>query len=425
MKIAYVLKRFPRFSETFILNEILELEKQGAEIEIFSLLPPLDDIRHEHFKELKAPVFYLPEKSIPDQCQLLWGNAQEPLCEQFLFKLIQEPNSVFNGLFSGKKVKQAIHLSLQATTLALLANTRGIQHFHAHFASDATTVSMLAGRLTGISYSFTAHAKDIYHTYTTVETDQALLRQKINESSFVVTVSEYNRNYLENLGGITDTRKIIRLYNGIDQSRFKPTDKVRNNNQFLAVGRFVEKKGFKYLVDACAILKDEGIDFQCLLVGYGDEEENLNRQITENGLENEVLMPGSQTQEKLMETMRDSSLMVLPCIVSSTGDRDGLPTVLLEAMMMELPLVSTKVAGIPEIIDHEETGLLVPPEDPEKLAAALKTILKDRIRALNMGKAGRVKAQQLFSLDNNVNTLLGYFNCAVSGTLPSLAGNPK
>jgi len=415
MKIAYVLKRFPRFSETFIVNEILELEKQGVEVEIYALmLPPEDEIRHENLALIKAPVFYLPLKDQSKHICILQGSAIDIPSEKGLDKSLTDPSFIFDDLFPGKKSSAAIHLSFQAYALAMLASGRGVEHFHAHFATDSTTVALIASRISQIAYSFTAHAKDIYHTYVSVEKDKALLEKKINEASFVITVSEFNRQHLNVITDNQSKDKIMRLYNGIDLSKFTSSGK-KNHRQFIAVGRLVEKKGFSYLIDACAILKSNAVKFKCLIVGEGPERETLIDKINEHGLQDDVFLLGSQTQDVLKTTINQSEFMVLPCVVTDSGDRDGLPTVLLEAMSMSLAVISTRVAGVPEIIDDKETGLLVAPNNPQQLSQAINQLLDNSETVLNMGGLARVKADRLFNLSANVTELKQLFNHVTSG----------
>ena len=223
--------------------KFLALEKQGVEVEIYALmLPPEDEQRHENLTLIKAPIFYLPSKLTQEHWHIFLGNTAHEPREINLKRFLGKTNNTFlKGEFVGKRDSSAMHRSLQALTLAMLASSRGIDHFHAHFATDATTVAQLASRLSGISYSFTAHAKDIYHTYVSIEADKAMLQSKIREASFVVTVSEYNRNHLDNLKG-DRSDNVYRLYNGIDLSRFYPVTETTHSHRILAVGRLVEKK---------------------------------------------------------------------------------------------------------------------------------------------------------------------------------------
>ena len=407
-RIGYVLKRFPRFSETFILNELLELQRQGVTVEVFSLMRPPQEPRHAMLKSLRVPVTYLPRGG-----DLAKWKVSTSICaeqqESGITYLFTQEDMPFSELLPGKDVTTTAQLCLQSTTLAMLARSRGIKHLHAHFASNATTVALLAGRLADIPFSFTAHARDIYHTYVDPETDAGVRRRKIAAAEFVVTVSEYNRRYLSQLAIPGSAARIHRLYNGIDLSRFTPGSDSREADHFVAVGRLVEKKGFPYLIDACRLLRERGYAFRCTIIGDGPDHEALAGKISMANLENIVHLSGSRTQEQLLEDLKQATAVVLPSVVGKSGDRDGLPTVLLEAMAMGLPAISTKVAGIPEIIDNEKTGFLVPPNDSSALADALARLLDEPKLCQTMGEAGRLKAAEVFDLRCNVARLASLF----------------
>ncbi len=400
-RVGYVLKRFPRLSETFILNEILELERQGVTVEVFSLLEPEDGIRHQALQQVHARVTYLPQKSPLKKLTVCEGRYADETFEQ----------RSLGALMAAEPGLEELPLWLKAGTVASLALARGIRHLHAHFATDATTVAMLAGRLAQISYSFTAHAKDIFHT----AVDPSLLREKIRAARFVITVSDYNQRHLMGLCG-EEPRKILRLYNGIDLLRFRPDPSVeRQPELILAVGRLVEKKGFVHLIHACRRLQDGGRPFRCLLVGEGSERGPLTQEIERLRLQEHVLLAGAQPQERLLQLLRQAAVLVLPCIIGENGDRDALPTVLLEALAVGLPAISTSLVGIPEIIDHGVNGLLVPPGDVGTLADALDTVLGDREVRDRLGREGPAKAQAAFDIRRNATVLNQLFSQLAAG----------
>jgi colanic acid/amylovoran biosynthesis glycosyltransferase len=395
LRLGYVLKRFPRLSETFILNEILELEAQGVEVEVFALLEPAEEVQHEILRQVRGRVTYLPQASYLNGCQVREGQYPECSFDQRTLEQALQPRAPDDPV-----------LYLQSATLTLLARARGVHHLHAHFGTDATTVAMLAARLSRSSYSFTAHAKDIYHEYV----DLALLKEKILGARFVITVSDYNRRFLADLAGGELAGKIVRLYNGIDLDRFAPSQSIRGEDDLvLAVGRLVEKKGFGQLVEACRLLRDWERPVRCLIVGEGDQRASLAQQITTLGLQDRVILAGAQPQERLLEILQRATVLVLPSVVATTGDRDGLPTVLLEALAVGLPAISTRLAGIPEIIEHGKTGLLVPPGDPFCLARAIEKVLENRELRRTFGREGRVKAAESFDIRRNVTVLRDLF----------------
>lgn len=411
LRIGYVLKRFPRFSETFILNEILALERSGVEVEVFSLLRPAVEDRHALLSEMKAPVTYLPSTGSTCKLTVKQGLAAKTAALSGLFDNV----GTFPPIFSGKSPQEVAVLHLKASILAFLAHRSGIRHLHAHFGSDAVTVAALVSRLTGGSFSYTAHARDIYHTYVSPLDDTRMRRAKIAEARFVTTVSDYNAAHLRNLCPDA-ARRIHRLYNGIDMTRFVAKPETRQPGRIVSVGRLIEKKGFPILIEACRVLRDRGHSFDCMILGDGPMRVQLEAQVAQLGLAGMVRLDGSVPQERLIAELQTGAVATLPCIVSESGDRDGLPTVLLEAMALGLPVVTTTVSGGPEIVADGETGLLCPPGNPAALASALESLLADPDRAAEMGAAGRLRAERHFDLERNVATLRGLFENALGRT---------
>ena len=411
-KIGYVLKRFPRLSETFILNEILTLERNGFEVHIFSLLKPPTELSHKLIRKLNAEITYLPTASNLDRIKMHTGLEQASIS----FSDLACANSFQSQvLFPGKSALEIAAIELKAMVLSILCKQHQIQHLHAHFGSDATTVAHIAAKAAGIGYSFTAHARDIYHTYTSQQSDNAMRAYKISSSEFVVTVSDYNQNHLSKI--CPDARaKIHRIYNGVDLAKFAPNREHTRCNNILAVGRLVEKKGFSVLVEACAHLKSQGIDFDCNIVGDGPLREDLSSQIRSLNLSDSVTLSGAMIQEQLIGIMRKATVMVLPCIVSNSGDRDGLPTVLLEAMATGIPVVTTTVSGGPEIVRDGENGYLVEPGDSRALAKQISQILNDTASAKTMGRASRLRTEELFSLEQNVGVLAELFRTTINSS---------
>jgi colanic acid/amylovoran biosynthesis glycosyltransferase len=385
VRVGYVLKRFPRFSETFILNELLALEALGIECHVFSLLTPPDEPRHARLADLRAPVTYLSKSRTE----------------------VQDPDLRDTVLFAGNDPKSIAALRTKAAEVARLAREAGITHLHAHFGSDPTTVALLAARQIGGSFSYTAHARDIYRTYVTPEVDAAKRRAKLAEAAFTVTVSDCNADHLTTLCPEAAGR-IHRLYNGIDLTLFSPSESIVQG-RILAVGRLVEKKGFAVLVDACGLLRDRGLDFDCRIIGDGPLQGALQAQIDRLDLADHVTLAGPMPQERLADELGTAAIATLPCVIAPDGDRDGLPTVLLEAMGKGIPVVTTTVTGGPEIVAEHETGLLCQPGDPVALADALQALLTDPNRARAMGLAGRRRAERLFDLSSNALRLSDHF----------------
>ena len=387
--VAYVVKRYPRFSETFIVNEILAHEAAGTRVTIFSLRPGTDTHFQDVVSRVKAPVHYLPHGHL--RAEDFWRTLQRamhalPGADRVL---AQTPISS-----DGREpVSRMVH---QAMILALEVHARGIDHLHAHFATSATGVASLAARLAGIEYSFTAHAKDIFHE----EVDEDDLGRKLAGARSVVTVSDFNVEDLRRRFG-DDAREVRRIYNGLDLSEFPFEPCSGTPGRIVAAGRLVEKKGFDVLVDACALLRDRGVSFECRIVGSGEEEESLRTRIQGVGLEGVVQMTGPLPRTGVIREMRGASVFAAPCVEGSDGNRDGLPTVLLEAMALGIPCVSTRVTGIPELVEDGVTGLLLDPRDTVGLADALQRLLPAPREAAALVHAARRRIEEDFDIHRN------------------------
>jgi colanic acid/amylovoran biosynthesis glycosyltransferase len=406
LRVGYVLKVFPRISETFILNEILELERQGIEIDIFSLKPPTDPRYHGDLSRLRATATYLPAGEGSEgwrQIRSAWPPADvnpSRIGQAFLQALLMQDPA-------------APKLFTQALVLAGAIRKRGIQHLHAHFATSATSVAMMAAELAAITFSFTAHAKDIYHR--SVDRDSVALAMK--QAAFVVTVTDHNVSSLLDLAPACGD-KVRRIYNGMSLECLQPAPwDVGYPPLIVSVGRLIEKKGFPYLVEACRLLKYRRRSFRCVIVGAGDKEQELRALIERLNVAEEVVLAGAMEHEAVLETIRRSTVTVLPCIVGEDGNRDALPTVLLEAMALGRPVVSTDLPGVTEIVDHGVNGFLVPQRDSRALAEALETVLEKPELQVSLGRASRTKAEGAFDLTRNVSVLAGLFGKAALPTV--------
>jgi colanic acid/amylovoran biosynthesis glycosyltransferase len=395
-KIGYVLKVYPRYSETFILTEILAHERAGLDLAIFSLRPATDGLFHDALARIRARVTYLPGETL--KAAELW---------QAIRNLDEEMPDFWHVVKGTPDVEvQDIY---QAVLLARKVKAMGITHLHAHFGTVATTVARLASQMAGITYSFTAHAKDIYHE--SVKSDD--LRRKIRDAAFVVTVSDYNLQYLrETFDEVT--QNVARIYNGLDLQEFPyiaPSDRPM---RLLAVGRLVEKKGFTHLIDAARILVDQGRLFQLDIIGGGEMEGTLRTLIERLHLEEYVNLLGSLPQSEVKRHIQGAAVMAVPCVVGEDGNRDGLPTVLLEAMALGTPCISTDVTGIPEILHDGETGLLVPQRDPQALAAACARLLDDCDLRVRLAANAREMIETQFDIHCNTGLMRQHFAAAIA-----------
>jgi glycosyltransferase involved in cell wall biosynthesis len=371
VKVGYVLKMYPRFSETFIVTELVQMQRLGVDLEIFSLRPPVDGRFHAGLAELRAPVSYL---------QHLGLRAAD------VWQTLREASTVLGDL--GEHLDELLRVesrdAVHAVQIARSVRERGITHLHAHFATVSAVVARLAARLAGISYSVTAHAKDIFHE----DVDPEQLRRIIADASSVVTVSDFNLDHLRATFG-SDADHVRRVYNGINLDEFRYDEPRDRPPVIAAVGRLVEKKGFGDLIAAAARLRDAGRSFRVDLIGAGPLEAELKAQIDRLGLGNHVRMLGGLPQGEVVRIVGGAAAFAAPCVVGSDGNRDGLPTVLLEAMALGTPCVATPVTGIPEVLVDGVTGLLVPDRDPAAVADALALLLDDVDLRTSVAKAAR------------------------------------
>ena len=389
--VGYVLKRYPRFSETFVVNEILALEKAGVQVDIFALGPVSETHFQEAISRVRAPVHRIRHQF--HDTELYWQllvQARKTLPEfRRLAHLADEHDWVTVG---------------QAVLLAMQAQSKGIRHLHAHFGTQAATVARLAAAFAGIHYSFTAHAKDIYHQYE----EPVQLDLKIRDAAFTVTVSDYNVDYLRtHFGAPTD--RTHRIYNGLDLSAFPYHPPINRPPHVVAVGRLVEKKGFPFLIEAIGLLRDRGIDCRCTLVGDGPLRPQLQKQIEDLGLTDRVQLAGVRPLTEVSAFLKGAAVLVAPSIISEGGDRDGLPTILVEGMALGTPCISTQVVGIPELIRDHETGLCVPPNDAKVLADAIAEMLGNPTMARLLADNARALIESEYDVHRNTARLRDLF----------------
>ncbi len=392
-RIAYLVKTFPRLSETFILNEILGLERLGVDLHIFSLKRPEEPAVQPAVAHVQAKVTYVPSLAPqfrPDDI------ARLLFCHTVLACAGLRRYALAAKFHFFKRGRSRLKDFLQAGYLAWALRKEGFEHLHVHFANVPATVAELVQRFIGTPYSLTAHAKDIYLT----PADE--LARKIRSAECVLTCTAYNQRYL---AGLADGQTPVRLaYHGIDLTRFSASSRAGSAAEsepplILSVGRLCEKKGFQYLIRACRLLKDHGHSFRCQIVGYGELREQLQRLIAAHGLEEEVFLSGSMTQDQLAALYLRARMFVLPCVVTDNGDRDGIPNVLLEAMASGVPVISTDVSGISELVRNEENGLLVEQQNVLALAEAMEILLLRRDACCRLAKNGRKTVLHSFSLE--------------------------
>ncbi|QWW19007.1 glycosyltransferase [Schaalia sp. 19OD2882] len=379
-RIGYVLKVYPRFSETFVVTEILARQAQGEDLRIFALRPTRDTHFHPEISRVRAPVRWIAR---PHDASTFWEligpmAAEEPLrsrLAQILPDLATLPAS---------EVAQGI-------MLARAALEDGITHLHAHFASLAGRVAWIASRLSGIPFTVTTHAKDIHHR----DVDIDWLRRIAGGAARVIAISRFNEEHLRRI--LADTRARIDLCrNALELERFphRQPEGPHRPLRVVAVGRLVRKKGFPDLVEASRVLRERGVVCRVEIAGEGEQRQELEALIASGGLQDRVRLLGPLTQDKVRELLEGADVFVAPCVVAEDGNVDGLPTVVLEAMAVGTPVIATSVTGLPEVV-RSDTGILLPPGDPASLANALEKVARGEVdlRALSRGARSMIETE--------------------------------
>ncbi len=406
LSIGYVVRMFPQTSETFIVNEIGELQRNGADVQIFSCRNPVEDVPHENVRQLSMSCAYLPDR--------LYSHVPA-LTKCVVVQALTHPARFGRTLRFA--VSQSWHRKrldllkrfVQANALAREVSKTDVTHLHAHFAHSATQVTMLTSRLTGLGFSFTAHARDIFSN----DVDYSLMREQLTSAEFAITVSEYNKAFLIDRTDEEAAENLHVIYNGVDLQKFRPDQTVaRDPLLVLAVGRLVEKKGFTNLLSAIEILRDRGLRVRCEIIGDGERRKSLLREIEAKNLDGVVTLNGVRSQEELASFYRRAGVVAMPAVKASDGNQDALPTVLLEAMACGTPVVASRLTGIPEIIDDGENGVLVEPGDPLALANAIARVISDDGLQESFGASARTKAEGTFDLKKNVRVLRDHLETA-------------
>ena len=405
MRIGYVLDLFPSVYQTYVLDEILHLEEAGFEIEIFSLqTPPAAHPQHRRIEHLRAAIHYLPSPVAAP-----WGHIRANVA-----LLTRSPRRYLQALALAWRHPRCIILLsfLRGVVLSRRLSAHGVQHLHAHFALGANVVAMAAARFGDLPFSFTTHALDLFAR-------PVWLCESLRAARFAVTISEHNRDFIARTCGADLGEKVHVIHAGIDPDAFAAQHRPAGGRPcILSVGRLVEKKGHRYLIEALAQLRRSEQDFECVIAGEGPQRPALTRFIEEHGLAGQVRLLGAVSQDRVRQLYAESDLFVLPCIVAGDGDRDGIPVSLMEAMASGLPVVSTRVSGIPELVTHEREGLLVEQGDVPALAAALSRLLTDAAAREELGRAGREKIVRAFDVRRNSAELAALFAQAAAGAPP-------
>lgn len=400
-KVAYLVSRFPKLTETFVLYEVLAVEETGQHIELYPLQRERTKTMHPEAAEVVRRARFTPW--ISWSCLLAHG-----------WFLTRRPKAYFRALGrllwanlgSARYFAGAVCFFPKAVLIARQLELSGVGHIHAHFASHPAAVAFVIHRLTGIPYSFTAHGSDLHR-------DRHMLREKVAEAKFVVAVSEYNRRLIAGECGAHAADRIRVLHCGVDTRVFKPREAshrpAAGTFEILCVGALHEVKGQTYLLEACRTLRERGLPVVCHLVGDGPDRRALERQAEAAGIAPFVRFHGRLKRQDVADLLARVDVAVTPSVPTADGRREGIPVALMEALACGLPTVASDLSGIPELIEHERSGLLVAPRDASGLAAALERLRVDPALALRLGSAGRRRVVEAFDLRMNAQALAALF----------------
>lgn len=424
-KVAYIVSRFPKLTETFVLFEILAVLEAGIDVEVFPLLQARNTSTHPEAgsvwkkawelmrRPASAPVMHAEVEQVLDRVHLAPLISWHVLAAQLWF-LRTRPITYLSTLWSlfratwgsANYCLGGLILFPKAAYLARRLPTRGVTHVHAHFANHATTVAYVVRRLSGIPFSFTAHGSDI-------QVDQHMLAEKVSEASYVLTISEYNRRFLLETCDPQHASRIQVLRCGVDTRVFqhnrKPVDGDEKIFRVVCVGTLYPVKGQAVLLRACKQLLDEGVPVECQLVGDGPDREMLVALAQELEVDGAVKFLGQQPRSQVATLLRDADVLVAPSVPTKCGRREGIPVVLMEAMASGIPVVASNISGIPELVKHGQTGLLVEPDDAGGLADSIRQLAKDDDLRSRLSRSGRLLVEQEYDLRVNAATVADYF----------------
>ena len=441
--VMYVLKGWPRRSELFIASEIWRLEQLGVPIRVVVLTPAEETETHPVVGRIRAEVTHLPAMtSLGSQPLPGWLRQNVPAYLPALRRVARRhpvglARAAAAALAQSVRARRGLRLKtlyakelLQAVGVvdqvdssgdrSGLHGADGVDHLHAHFAHGTTTVTWLAAMVTGLPFSCTGHAKDIWRPSLN---PAGLLTRKLRAASFVLTCTAANAAHLH---ALAPAARVHLAYHGLNADFARLLDETETAaptapgpgptaapavTRVVSVGRRVEKKGFDVLIEAVALLHADGVPLEVVLAGEdGDRSESVRALISARGLDDVITVCGPWTQLQLLEEYRRSTMFALACRVDGDGDRDGIPNVLVEAMAAGLPVVSTAVSGIPELVDHGRNGLLVPPEDPAALAAAIRSLATDPSRRERLATSAASTVAHRFDGDRLARELVSLFS---------------
>lgn len=400
---AYILLWFPKPSETFVFSEVKNLFEAGVPLFVYTLYGKLEKNLSTDMLSYKGQVFRLGVRwSILLPIFILYWGAKAPRTTVSLLVTI-----LFRRWRGLEKTAENGWACLSAFYLAYRFQQDKIEHIHAPWACGCATAAWVASRLTSIPFSFTMRAWDIYPP-------DSLICEKTDDALLIRSETQYNIDFLQKYTGAR-ADKFYLTYNGVPMEHVAPrVVPLHPPYQLLAVGRLVGKKGYTFLLDACALLQQERIAFHLHIVGDGPLERELKDQCSKLGLDERLTFHGFCPYEAVPDFFRKSDIFMMPCVIDASGDRDGIPTVIMESLLHHVPVITTPVSGIPELIENRVTGLLVPEKNPQAIADAVCELIDKPQEARKMAEQGNQKVRQLFNAKKNHKKVLEIYEHCLS-----------
>ncbi len=395
--IAYLMSRFPKLTETFVLYEMLELRRLGFRVVVIPLRLIKEGAEHPEVQEMEGDIFPASLFSLRTVAINLKWMVCHPV--RYVGTALRAAAGSFGGDI--KFFLSSIVYFPKAVVFAETVQCFGVSHVHAHFANHPAMVAWMMHQLCGVSYSFTAHGNDLH-------IDQRMLREKARDAVLAVTISDYNNRFIEERCGKETAEKFEVIHCGADLSAFKPRETPKTPGspfEIICVASFQVRKGHNILIDACAQLRDRGVNFRCRLVGYGECEKMISQQIKKLNLMEQVIMEGAKPKPEVVRLLNAADVLVLTSFETREGRKEGIPVALMEGMASGLPVISSRLSGIPELVEEGVSGLLFTPSDATEAADALERMANDPELRARMGRAARAAVEESFDLAKNAQTL--------------------
>ena len=401
LKVTYIMSRFPKITETFVLFEMLAVEQQGVQVELYPLLREKTDVMHPEARSFMERAHFQPFVS--------W-----PILRSNVHFLLRKPRAYLGTLWTAMRTNWGswryfsgvLGIFPKSVHFAFLMAEDEVDHVHAHFASHPAAAAFIINRLTGIPYSFTGHGSDLNR-------DQHMLCEKVAQAAFVVPISDFFKEMIVEHCGEQYRDKVIVVHCGVDTRVFQPIQahKQKDSGMFsiYSVGTLHEVKGQTYLIEACRLLEERGVKFSCHFIGDGPDLAVLSEQVKQAGLTDMVHFHGRCTHQEVVELLQDADVLVTPSVPTKDGRREGIPVVLMEAMASGLPVIATAISGIPELVEDKLNGFLTPAGDAPAIASALERLYNDPDLRQQFAQAGREKVIDEFDLYKNASTLARLF----------------